>query len=420
MRLAGSWPRSTAARVGCAAVVMVIVAEAAVWVLAPSDRGPDPVAVDERDYFSAAELDRARDYRAPQRLLLIASLAIEAAVLTAIALGRPAPLRGRLERLAERPLRGAALAGAAVSLSVTLATLPVSLISHERAVDIGLSTQSLDSWLWDVARSAGITALLTAGGAALLIALVRRFPRRWWIPGAAVATGLAIVFVWIAPVVLAPIFNKFEALPEGSQARVDVLELGREAGVEIGEVYRIDASRRVTSLNAFVDGIGSSKRVVLYDNLLREAERPELRSVVAHELGHVANDDIRRGLTYVAIVAPFGLLFVRELALAMARRQDIDPASPAAVPIYLLAITLAVFVLNIPGNQLSRQVEASADKFALDLTHDPKALVGLQVELARANISDPDPPGWFAALFGTHPTTVQRIGSALASKRGQP
>ena len=243
----------------------------------------------------------------------------------------------------------------------------MSLISHERAVDIGLSTQSLDSWLWDVARSAGITALLTAGGAALLIALVRRFPRHWWIPGAAVATGLAIVFVWIAPVVLAPIFNKFEALPEGSQARADVLELGREAGVEIGEVYRIDASRRVTSLNAFVDGIGSSKRVVLYDNLLREAERPQLRSVVAHELGHVANDDIRRGLTYVAIVAPFGLLFVREFALAMARRQDIDPTRPAAVPIYLLAITLTVFVAQhsrqpalAPGRGVGRPVRARA------------------------------------------------------------
>ena len=100
--------------------------------------------------------------------------------------------------------------------------------------------------------------------------------------------------------------------------------------------------------------------------------------------------------------------------------QDIDPTRPAAVPIYLLAITLTVFVLNIPGNQLSRQVEASADQFALELTHDPKALVALQVELARANISDPDPPGWFAALFGTHPTTVQRIGAALASERGQP
>ena len=218
--------------------------------------------------------------------------------------------------------------------------------------------------------------------------------------------------------VLAPIFNKFEALPEGSRARADVLELGREAGVDIGEVYRIDASRRGTSLNAYVDGIGSSKRVVLYDNLLRTAERPELRSVVAHELGHVAHDDIRRGLPYVAIVAPLGLLFARELALAIARRRGVDPASPAAVPIYLLALTLAAFVLNLPGNQLSRQVEATADQFALELTHDPQALIALQVELARTNLSDPDPPGWYATLLGTHPTTVRRIGAALAYEGG--
>jgi len=414
MRLAGSWPRSTAARVGCAAVAMVVVAEVAVWVLTPADRGPQPTAVAERDYFSAAELDRAHDYRGPQRWLLIAGVLVEGAVLVAIAFGHPAAGRRRLERLAARPLLGAAAAGGAVAIATTVANLPLALISHERAVDVGLSTQSLGPWLWDLARSAGITALLTAGGALLLIALVRRFPRGWWLGGAVVATGLAIVFTWIAPVVLAPIFNKFEPLPGGSRARADVLELGREAGVEIGEVYRIDASRRVTSLNAFVDGIGSSKRVVLYDNLLREAERPELRSVVAHELGHVANDDIRRGLTYVAIVAPFGLLFVRELALAIARRQGVDPASPAAVPIYLLALTLAIFVLNIPGNQLSREVEASADGFALELTDDPRALTKLQLELARANISDPDPPGWFQGIFGTHPTTVQRIGAARA------
>ena len=104
-------------------------------------------------------------------------LAVEGAVLVAVAFGRPAPVRRRLDRLGRRPVLGAAAAGAGVSLLTTVATLPVSLISHERAVDVGLSTQSLGSWLWDVARSAGITAVLTAGGAALLIALVRRFPR---------------------------------------------------------------------------------------------------------------------------------------------------------------------------------------------------------------------------------------------------
>jgi STE24 endopeptidase len=399
---------------------MVIVAEVAVWLLAPREDLPEPVPVPETDYFTAAELRRAHDYRGPQRTLLVAGLVIEGAVLVAVALGRPRRLRRTLDRLASRPLRGAALAGAAVAVLTTLATLPVGLISHERAVDAGLSTQSLGPWLWDVARSAGITAVITAGGTALLIALVRRFPRGWWLPGAGAVTAFAVVFTWIAPVVLAPIFNRFEPLPAASPARADVLALGREAGVEIGEVYSIDASRRVTSLNAYVDGIGPTKRVVLYDNLLDEAERPELRSVVAHELGHVAHSDIRRGLIFVAIVAPFGLLFVRELALAIAARRGVDPGSPAAVPIYLLAIAVAALVLGVAGSQLSRQVEASADDFALELTDDPQALIDLQTQLARTNLSDPDPPGWYHALFGSHPTTVERIGAAKAAATPPP
>ena len=392
---------------------MVLVAEAAVWLLSPGDEPPDPIPVAEGDYFSPAELDRAHDYRVPLRWIGIAGLAVEGAVLFAVAFGRPAVLRRTLERFAARPLAGAAVAGASVALLTTAAALPLRLISHERAVDAGLSTQDLGSWFWDLARSAGITALLTAGGTALLLLLVRRFPRRWWIPGAVLTTGIATLMVWIAPVVLAPIYNKFEPLPEGSAARADVLELADRAGVDVGEVYRIDASRRVTSLNAFVDGIGSTKRVVLYDNLLDQAERPELRSVVAHELGHVAHDDIGRGIAYVAIVAPFGLLFVRELGLAIAGRRGVDPGSPAAVPVYLLGITLASVSLAIVGNQLSRNIERSADAFALELTDDPRALVDLQLELARANLSDPAPPDWSSWLFGSHPPTVERIGAAL-------
>ena len=93
----------------------------------------------------------------------------------------------------------------------------------------------------------------------------------------------------------------------------------------------------MTSLNAYVDGIGSSKRVVLYDNLLERARRRELDSVVAHELGHVAGHDLARGLLYIALVAPLGMLFTRELGTALVRRSGTDPATPAAVPAYLLA-----------------------------------------------------------------------------------
>ncbi len=412
--MAGSLPRSTAARLGGAAVVMVIVAEVAVWALGPGETPATPVAVAESDYFSAAELETARDFRSGQRWLTYAGLAIETGVLLLIAFGRPAPVLRTLEGLAKRPLLGAAAVGAGVVVLTGLATLPTRIASHERALDVGLSSQSLGPWLADAGRSTAISLVFTAAGAALLLALVRRFPRRWWLPGAAGTAALATVFVWITPVVLAPIFNEFEPLADGSRARADVLALGEKADVEIGEVYKVDASRRVTSLNAYVDGLGPTKRVVLYDNLLNDAQRPELNSVVAHELGHVAHSDLPRGIVYIAIVAPFGLLFVRELALAITRRAGIDPLRPAAIPAYLFAIGLASFVLNIPGNQLSRKVEAAADAFALELTDDPQALIDLQLRLARSNLSDPDPPGMLSAVFATHPSTVQRIAAALA------
>lgn len=414
MRLAGFVPGSAAARIGGAAVAMILVAEVAVWVLSPGQEPPKPAAVAEGDYFGDAELGTARDYRSGQRSLMLAGLAVESGVLLLVALGRPRAVRRGLDLLGRRPVLGAAAAGAGVAVLTGLATLPTRLAAHERAVEVGLSSQTLGSWLADAGRSAAIAIVITAAGAALLLALVRRFPQRWWLPGAAGVAGLAAIFVWIAPVVLSPIFNEFEPLPEGSQARADVLALGEQAGVEIGEVYSVDASRRVTSLNAYVDGLGPTKRVVLYDNLLDRAERGELNSVVAHELGHVAHSDLPRGILYIAIVAPLGLVFVRELTQAITRRAGVDPLRPAAIPAYLFAIGLASFALNIPGNQLSREVEAGADQFALELTQDPQALIDLQLRLARSNLSDPDPPGAFSAIFSTHPSTTERIGAALA------
>ena len=231
--------------------------------------------------------------------------------------------------------------------------------------------------------------------------------------------AIAAVFAWLAPVVLAPLFNRFSPLPAGSEARSEVLALGKRAGVDIGEVYRVDASRRVRSLNAYVGGLGSTKRVVLYDTLLERANRPELRSIVAHELGHVKHDDILRGLAFVALVAPLGLLFVaRAGRSAWPRAPASDGRGPAALPAYALGLALASLVLGVVGNQLSRRVEASADTFALELTHDPSALIQVQRRLAIKNVADPDPPALVTALLGTHPSTVDRIGAALAYERG--
>lgn len=412
MRRSGLW------RVGAAAVAAVIVAEAAVWLLRPRDGGIEPASVRESDYFSEAQLERARDYQGGQRALFVGTIALQGGVLVVLALGRPRLVRRRLDALGRRPVLGAAAAGAGLALTLALVALPLQVAAHERAVDVGLSTQGIGAWLADQGKSGAIGAALAAAGAAILIALVRRFGRLWWIPATGAVIAIEVVFVWLAPVVLAPLFNRFEPLREG-RARAEVLELGERAGVDIGEVYRVDASRRSTALNAYVDGIGPTKRVVLYDNLLAGVERPALRSVVAHELAHVKHRDILRGMAWVALVAPLALVFVWELGSRLARRSGADPGTPAALPAFAVALTVATFVLGLVGNQLSREVEESADTFALELTDDPDALIDLQRRLAVANVGDPDPPGIVTNLLRTHPPTIERIGAAEAWKEGE-
>ena len=246
--------------------------------------------------------------------------------------------------------------------------------------------------------------------------MLRRLGRHWWIGGSVVVVAFAAIFTWLAPVLLAPVFNRFDELPPG-KTRSQILRLGERAGVEIGNVYRIDASRRTTGLNAYVDGLGPTKRVVIYDNVLRELDAGELDSLVAHELAHVKGDDILRGIGWIAIAAPLSVLFVQLTTAALTRRSGDDPRSPAALPALALALTLTTFVIGAVSTQLSRRVEARADSFALEQTDDPQALIGLQRRLAVTNVADPDPPPVWQWVFGTHPDTMQRIGAAVAFGR---
>jgi STE24 endopeptidase len=404
-------------RLGATAVAAVVVAEAAAWLLRPREI-EQPVQAEENAYFSHAELTKARDYASGQRLILVGGLVAEGMVLVLLATGRPAVTRRVLDRLAGRPVLGGAAAAAGLSAVVAVVTVPFGIWAHERSVDVGLSTQSLGGFLNDWTKGTAIGAILAAGVGTLALALIRRFGSRWWIPGSVgVVIGAAIV-TWLAPVVIAPLFNKFDELPPG-QARNDVLELAREAGVDVGHVYEVDASKRTTAINAYVNGLGSSKRVVLYDTLIHDLNRGERRAVVAHELGHVHGNDIQRGLLFVAIVTPLALIFVSGMARAIARREDVEPGSPAYLPAFAIAIAVTSFVIGIAGNQLSRAVEARADTFALQLTDDPSGMIELQQQLADRNLSDPRPPGAFTFLFGTHPPAIDRIGAALAWERGE-
>ena len=216
------------------------------------------------------------------------------------------------------------------------------------------------------------------------------------------------------PVVLDPLFNDFKRLPRG-ELRTDVLELARAADVDVGEVYEMDASRRTTAANAYVTGLGATKRVVLYDTLVKDFKPAETRLVVAHELGHVHHHDVRNGLIWLAIVAPFGMWAAAVLAERLAPRGA--ALGPRAVPAVALSLALVVPAVTIISNQLSREVERRADAFSLELTRDPATFIAFQRRINVKNVSDPDPPAIVRFLFGTHPSTVERIGLAKAFER---
>ncbi|HEV2787741.1 MAG TPA: M48 family metalloprotease, partial [Solirubrobacteraceae bacterium] len=250
-------------------------------------------------------------------------------------------------------------------------------------------------------------------GAGAAVGLMRRMPRGWWAPGAVIVVAFGVVSIYAGPVVLDPLFNTFKPLPAG-QVREDVLELAGRAGVDVGEVYSVDASRRTTAANAYVAGLGKTKRVVLYDTLLENFERDEVRLVVAHELAHVHHRDVPHGLLYLAIVAPFGMLAVAQFT----RRLAPGEPGPAALPALALGLVVMTTAITMISNQLSRDVEARADSYALTLTDDPGPFISFEKRLALRNLGDPDPPALQTFLLATHPPTIERIGIGVAYGRG--
>jgi STE24 endopeptidase len=394
-------------RLPVAVVVAVAAAAAATFLLRP--RGMiEPVPVEAQQYFTASQLDRAEDFRSVQRLLGLAGLSIGIGTLALLAWRQPRSLIARLER---RPLLGGAAAGAGISLVLVVTGLPVNAWMRARALDVGLATQSWPDWAVDVVKAAGIGAVTAAIGGLIAMVLVRRFPRRWWAPAALLVLAYGVVTIWLYPIVIDPVFNRFDRLPQG-KLRSEVLQLADRAGVDVGEVYRVDASRRTSAANAYVIGLGHSKRVVLYDNLIDDFSPGEVRTVVAHELGHQKHDDLLRGLAWLAIVAPAGTFLVQALAERAGPRGRLG--TPAALPAIALAIAVVSLGLGCASNVLSRRVEASADSFALRLTRDPEDFIGFQRRISVQNVGDPDPPGWYQTLFGTHPTTLERIGAGVA------
>ncbi|GAA4162526.1 hypothetical protein GCM10022251_43750 [Phytohabitans flavus] len=404
---------------------LVVALLVAAVLLVPWHRPPAPRAdqLDALRDLPQEQVRKGREFHSALRPGSYGAMLLGLAVTLALGL---TPLGSRLVELVGRPfgdnwVARAVLGGLAVVLVAEIITLPLAAWRHTIVVRYGLSTQTWAGWAVDVLKSYAVSAIIAAIALLGFYTITRLAPRWWWAFGAAGAAALVVLLSFILPVLVEPVFNKFTPMEQGP-LRTELMSLAQRDGVPVKDVLVADASRRTRAVNAYVSGLGPTRRIVVYDTLLREAPPEEVTSVVAHELGHAKDRDVFTGSLLGALGAAAAVVALYLLGGWgwLLRTAGVDSiGEPRALALMLAVVSLAGIVAAPAQSLVSRRVEARADAHALELTGDPGTFESMQRRLSTVNLGDPDPPRWEYLYSASHPSTVERMAAARAYARGE-
>ncbi len=410
------WPLVAALLVG---LVVVLLALTARWV--PPVRwapvGQDGVDLD----FAPDEQQRERAFRRQVRPWGLAGIGLGVLVPTALLLS------GAVDAAASVDAPWWVQVVAVVTLVLVagrLVTLPGAVVVRRRSLAVGLAAGTWARWWRDVAVAALLGWVLTSAAMVGFVAAVRLLPEAWWWVLAVAAAGLVVLMSFVVPVLVEPLFARFEPMADGP-LRTRLLALAEESGVGVRDVLVADAARRTTALNAYGSGLGPTRRIVVHDTLVARGADDETAAVLAHELGHVVHRDVPVGTVLGALGAAAGVLAA---ALALTWKPLLDatgiagPADPAAVGL-LIAGGAWLGLLSAPvQNAVSRRIERRADVYGLELARDPATVAAMHRALALTNLAPLRPVPLLHWWFGTHPTSPERIAYARgwAEQHGLP
>lgn len=369
---------------------------------------PGPVNSEALSLFKAEHIQSGRAYSLGPRLTYILGFLLQVAFLIwLIRSGRA----WQLSSICEQWARGKEGLGIfafffVIWTSLNLISLPLSFFNGFYWQHLwGFSTQSMGSWWLDFLKEAGLDLMMSGVGVLLLFGAFRIWPRTWWIMGALFFSAWLIIQSVLWPIVIAPLFNRFEPV-QNLEVTSMVHELAEKAGLEIDEILVMDASKRTTKANAYFAGLGHTKRIVLYDNLLNQYSLEEVKAVIAHEMAHWQKGHIVKGIL-LGILGSFIVWGGAYLVLRSGIKGNHYP--PMAWCVFLLFIVLATFVSSPIQNSISRQMEIEADQTSVLLTGDTTAAKSLQMNLALRNRSDLSPPPFIEWFSYTHPSALTRI-----------
>jgi STE24 endopeptidase len=306
----------------------------------------------------------------------------------------------------------------AVPCFVVFALLSFPLTLYQgfyREHQYGMATQSFSGWIRDQLKLLFIILILGPPMLALLYAVFRRARRTWPIGGTIVAVGLAIFANFIAPVFIEPLFNTYKAL-EDPKIRAPILTMARANEVPVDKVFVVDASRQTNRIGANVAGLFGTTRIALNDNLIKRCTLPEIREVMAHEIGHYVLNHGAKLTIYFGIFALVGfaltrILFERALEKWGKRWVIREVADPAGLPLLILIFSTYVFVISPLLNTVTRITEREADAFGINTCREPDGAAMVALKLGEYRKLNPGPIEEF--MFFDHPSGRARIRMAM-------
>ncbi|MGA7885915.1 MAG: M48 family metallopeptidase [Acidobacteriaceae bacterium] len=332
-----------------------------------------------------------------------------------------APIARLAARISERPwLQGLVAAPLWLLIFVAL-NLPLALLGHHAGLHFGLSVESWPAWWGDWAKSTGISIAIGTVVLSVLYALVRHAPRRWWLWFWIITIPVEVFAVFVTPIVIDPLFNKFEPLQKVDPALVDQLErVAARGGLHIppSRIFLMDASRRVTGPNAYVTGLGASKRIVVWDTTIHEETPDQILFTYGHEQGHYVLHHVAKGIAFsVPIILFFywiGFLLLGWLVRVRGPQWGIASAGSWSSLGLVLFLLVGLSCLADPiGNAISRHIEHQADVYGQEVIHGlvpsaQQAAVSSFCSDAQLWLDNPHPNALVEFWTYSHPSTEQR------------
>jgi STE24 endopeptidase len=343
-------------------------------------------------------------------------------LLTLLALGITTKYRDWAERVSKNRFVQALIFVPLLMLTLTVLGLPLDAYQQSISRQYGLSVQGWGSWFGDVLKGQAVSLVILTLAIWGMMTLIRKSSRRWWFYTWLVAMPATVFLIFLAPLVLDPLFNNFEPLDKTNPQLVDAIErVAVRAGENIprNKIFLMDASKKVTTLNAYVTGFGPSKRIVIWDTTIKNATTPETLFVVGHEMGHYVLNHIVIGIVATAVGLFFGfyLLYVISnwaFSRFQGRWRMRDLSDWAAVPMLLLIFSILNLVSEPISSTIGRQIEHNADIYGLEVTHgitpnsQEVAAHAFQV-LGELSLSYPYPSDFVVFWYADHPPIRDRV-----------